>query len=132
VGIREPALTIPVEIVKKAAKDWDKRLTTASTEARTRRQFQGCSTYQQFVSYKRSARYIHLGTQHWKLFYLCMRDPIKEPKYWRDRAEATRAKAKRCYDVRQIRRMLRVAEEYDKLADRAAEWRGNSQPNADH
>ena len=56
-----------------------------------------------------------------------MHDPIKEPKYWRDRAEATRARAKQYYDVRQIRRMLRVAEEYDKMADRAVEWQRNSQ-----
>jgi hypothetical protein len=52
-----------------------------------------------------------------------MRDPIKDPKYWRARAHATRAKAKRCYDAREIRRMLRVAEEYDKIANRAEEWR---------
>jgi hypothetical protein len=57
-----------------------------------------------------------------------MRDPIKEPKYWRDRAEATRAKAKQmCFGPRELLRMLRVAEEYDKLADRAAEWQGKSQ-----
>ena len=56
-----------------------------------------------------------------------MHDPIKEPKYWRDRAEATRAKAKRCFVPRELKRMLRVAEEYDKLADRAAEWQGSSQ-----
>jgi hypothetical protein len=56
-----------------------------------------------------------------------MHDPIKEPKYWRDRAEATRAKAKKMWHPRELRRMLRVAEEYDKLADRAAEWQGNSQ-----
>jgi len=55
-----------------------------------------------------------------------MHDPIKEPKYWRDRAEATRAKAKQLrYAPREMQRMLQVAEEYDKLADRAAEWRGN-------
>jgi hypothetical protein len=60
-----------------------------------------------------------------------MHDPIKEPKYWRDRAEATRAKAKACMAPREIKRLLRVAEEYDKLADRTAEWQGNSQPN-DH
>ena len=51
-----------------------------------------------------------------------MRDPIKEPKYWRDRAKATRAKAKKHYDLQQIRRMLRVAEEYDKIGDRAEAW----------
>src|SRR5262245_37390603 len=63
-------------------------------------------------------------------FILRMRDPIKEPKYWRDRAKATSEKAKQYYDVRQIRQMLRVAEEYDKIADRAAAWRrrhGDSQ-----
>ena len=46
-----------------------------------------------------------------------MHDPIKEPKYWRDRAEATRAKAKQmCIGPREMRRLLRVAEEYDKAA----------------
>ena len=51
-----------------------------------------------------------------------MRDPIKEPKYWRERAHATRARAKRYHEVGQVRRMLRVAEEYDKIADRAEQW----------
>ncbi|KRR10520.1 hypothetical protein CQ10_40815 [Bradyrhizobium valentinum] len=62
-------------------------------------------------------------------FTPCMRDPIKEPKYWRDRAEATRTKAKqlRCYNLREMQRMLRVAEEYDRLADLAANWQSNSQ-----
>jgi len=56
-------------------------------------------------------------------------DPIKKPKYWRDRAEATRAKAKQLRHAapREMYRLLRVAEEYDKLADRYAEWQGNSQ-----
>jgi hypothetical protein len=62
------------------------------------------------------------------LLYLRMHDPIKQPKYWRDRAEATRAKAKQLgYASREMYRLLRVAEEYDKLADRAAEWQGKSQ-----
>ena len=58
-----------------------------------------------------------------------MTDPIKQPKYWHDRAEATRAKAMqlRYAAPREMLRMLRVAEEYDKLADRCAEWPGNSQ-----
>jgi hypothetical protein len=52
-----------------------------------------------------------------------MRDRTKDPSYWRDRAKATRAKAKLLrYNVRELQRMLRVAEEYDKLAERAAEW----------
>ena len=60
-----------------------------------------------------------------------MRDPIKEPKYWRDRAEATRAKAKRYYDVGQIRQMLRVAEEYEKIADRAEQRQRMGERDAD-
>ncbi|KRR21379.1 hypothetical protein CQ14_06935 [Bradyrhizobium lablabi] len=56
-----------------------------------------------------------------------MDDPIKQPKYWRDRAKATRMKAKQLrYDPRESRRMLRVAEEYEKLADRCAEWLGKA------
>jgi hypothetical protein len=58
-----------------------------------------------------------------------MHDPIKQPKYWRDRAEATRAKAMqlRYAAPREMLRMMRVAEEYDKLADRCADWRCNPQ-----
>jgi hypothetical protein len=61
-----------------------------------------------------------------------MNDPIKQPKYWHDRAEATRAKAKqlRYAAPREMYRLLRVAEEYDKLADRCAAWQGNSQLQA--
>jgi hypothetical protein len=63
-----------------------------------------------------------------------MNDPIKQPKYWRDRANATRAKAKqlRYAAPREMLRMLRVAEEYDKLAEHFAEWQGNPQsPSAE-
>ncbi|MGY2904390.1 hypothetical protein [Bradyrhizobium sp. URHC0002] len=57
-----------------------------------------------------------------------MHDPIKEPKYWQQRAAATRAKAKQLsFTPREMLRMLRVAEEYDKLADRCAKWQGNPQ-----
>ena len=58
-----------------------------------------------------------------------MHDPIKQPKYWRDRAEATRAKAmqSRYAAPREMLRMMRVADEYDKLADR---WQGNSELDA--
>lgn len=57
-----------------------------------------------------------------------MHDPIRQPKYWRDRAKATRVKAKQLRCVpREMHRLLRIAEEYDKLADRYAEWQGNSQ-----
>jgi hypothetical protein len=59
----------------------------------------------------------------------CMHDPVKQPKYWRDRAKATRAKAKqlRYAAPREICRLLRIAEEYDKLGDRYAELQGNAQ-----
>lgn len=55
-----------------------------------------------------------------------MHDPVKQPKYWRDRAKATRAKAKqlRYAAPREMCRLLRVAEEYDKLGERYAEWQG--------
>jgi hypothetical protein len=58
-----------------------------------------------------------------------MDDPIKKPKHWRDRARATREKAKqlRYAAPREMCRLLRVAEEYDKLADRYAEWQGSAQ-----
>jgi hypothetical protein len=61
-----------------------------------------------------------------------MNDPIKQPKYWRDRAEATRAKAMqlRYAAPREMLRMMRVAEEYDKLADHCADWRASPQLGA--
>ena len=58
-----------------------------------------------------------------------MHDPVKQPKNWRDRAKATRAKAKqlRYAAPREMCRLLRVAEEYDKLGERYAEWQGSAQ-----
>ena len=48
---------------------------------------------------------------------------LKNPKHWRDRAEETRAKAERLWrDDAQKRKLLRVAAEYDQLAERAAQW----------
>ena len=44
-----------------------------------------------------------------------------DPKHWRDRAEATRAKAELDYRLDEKLRLLRIAEEYDRLAERAAE-----------
>ena len=63
-----------------------------------------------------------LGTWRISALSSTMHDPVKDPKYWRARAHATRAKAKQCYDGREIRRMLRVAEENDRMADRAQQW----------
>jgi hypothetical protein len=61
-----------------------------------------------------------------------MHDPIKQPKYWRDRAEATRAKAMqlRYAAPREMLRMMRVAEEYDKLANHCAGWQVSPQLDA--
>ena len=51
-----------------------------------------------------------------------MEDFLKNPKHWLERAEATRAKAEDIWaDDAQKRRLLKVAEEYDRLAERAAQ-----------
>jgi hypothetical protein len=48
---------------------------------------------------------------------------LKNPKHWRDRAEETRAKAESMWrDDAQKQKLLRVAAEYDQLAERAAQW----------
>jgi hypothetical protein len=49
----------------------------------------------------------------------------------RDRAEAMRAKARKYYYLGQIRRTLRAAEEYDKIADCAEEWQRREDGDAD-
>ncbi len=46
---------------------------------------------------------------------------LNSPKHWRDRAEQTRAKAQDFWNEVEKRRMLRIAYEYDRLADLAAE-----------
>ena len=46
---------------------------------------------------------------------------LNDAKHWRDRAEETRAKAEQCWTDESKHRMLRVAVEYDRLADHAAE-----------
>jgi len=53
-----------------------------------------------------------------------MDDFLKNPKHWRDRAEATRAKAESLWrDDALKQKLLRVAAEYDQLAERAAQWK---------
>ena len=45
---------------------------------------------------------------------------LLDPKHWRDRAAKTRAKAEMIqHDNDQTKKLLRVAEEYDRLAERA-------------
>ena len=57
-----------------------------------------------------------------------MKSPMQDPRYWRERAEETRVKANQFnfIDENERRRFLRIAEEYDKLADRAADWNRNA------
>ncbi|QOZ33372.1 hypothetical protein [Bradyrhizobium sp. CCBAU 53421] len=46
---------------------------------------------------------------------------LNDPRHWRERAEETRTKAERMWDEESRQRMLRIAVEYDRLADQAAE-----------
>lgn len=46
---------------------------------------------------------------------------VDDPRHWRDRAEETRAKAERCGCGESKQRMLRIANEYDRLADHVAD-----------
>ena len=46
---------------------------------------------------------------------------LNNPQYWRDRAEKTRAIAGQCWSDGEKQRMLRIAHEYERLADLAAE-----------
>jgi hypothetical protein len=47
------------------------------------------------------------------------KNPIHDPKHWQKRADATRAKAQQLTDDGARQRLLRVADEYDRLAERA-------------
>ncbi|MCA1459016.1 hypothetical protein I6F35_39005 [Bradyrhizobium sp. BRP22] len=52
-----------------------------------------------------------------------MKNYLQDPKHWRERAEKIRAKAERIWNhPAEQQRMLRIADEYDWLAERAAEW----------
>jgi hypothetical protein len=48
-----------------------------------------------------------------------MKSFLNDPKHWRDRAEQTRTKADRFWQASEKLRMMRIADEYDRLADRA-------------
>jgi len=53
-----------------------------------------------------------------------MNDAIKDPAYWRERAAQTRTKAEgiRISEVER-KRLLRIADEYEHLAQHAENWR---------
>ena len=44
---------------------------------------------------------------------------VRDPKHWRDRAEEARIKAELMADEQAIQTMLEVAEQYDRLAEKA-------------
>ena len=51
-----------------------------------------------------------------------MRNFLDNPKHWQDRAEETRTKAELLwYDEKEKQRMLRIAAEYDRLAEWAVQ-----------
>ena len=53
-----------------------------------------------------------------------MKNPIFDPNHWRQRAEHAQAKADQIsWDSNLKRKLLRTAEEYDRLAQRAEQWR---------
>jgi hypothetical protein len=45
--------------------------------------------------------------------------PINDPKHWRQRAEEARVHAEDVFDPEAKKTMLRIAEDYEKLAERA-------------
>jgi hypothetical protein len=49
-------------------------------------------------------------------------NPLNDPKHWRKRADATRAKADVLADQGAKQKLLRVALEYERLAQRAEQW----------
>ena len=57
-----------------------------------------------------------------------MNDLMKNPRFWRDRAEETRAKAEGFRLAESDKqRLLKVAAEYERLAARAEQWRTASE-----
>jgi hypothetical protein len=53
-----------------------------------------------------------------------MKNPICDPNHWRQRAEHAQAKADQIsWDANLKRKLLRTAEEYERLAQRTEQWR---------
>ncbi|WP_201449830.1 hypothetical protein [Bradyrhizobium sp. Ai1a-2] len=51
-----------------------------------------------------------------------MRNTLQDPGYWRERAEETRNKAESFAYRSSRERLLKIAEEYDRLAIYAEQW----------
>ena len=47
---------------------------------------------------------------------------LHDPDHWRKRAAQTRAEADRFAQLQSKMRLLKIAEEYDRLAERAEQW----------
>jgi hypothetical protein len=58
--------------------------------------------------------------------------PINDPKHWRERAEEARVHAEQITDPESKQAMLRIAEDYEKLAKRAEERLRNSEEGITH
>jgi hypothetical protein len=54
--------------------------------------------------------------------YMNTKNPFYDPSVWRNRAAQTRAKADLFAHPQSKERLLRIAEEYDRLAQHAEEW----------
>ncbi|KWV54661.1 hypothetical protein AS156_06690 [Bradyrhizobium macuxiense] len=54
-----------------------------------------------------------------------LKSKLCDANHWRGRAEATRTKAESLAFGKSRDRLLKIAEEYDKLARRAQEWQSN-------
>jgi hypothetical protein len=57
--------------------------------------------------------------------------PFNDPEYWRSRAKQTRARMGRLSDHELKMDLLKVAEEYDRLAEHARRWQAG-QSDAGH
>ncbi len=51
-----------------------------------------------------------------------MRNTLQDPRYWRERAEETRTKAESFAYRNSRERLLKIAEEYERLAVYAEQW----------
>ena len=54
---------------------------------------------------------------------MTMTNTLQDASYWRDRAEETRTKAESFAYRNSRERLLKIAEEYDRLAIYAEQWR---------
>jgi hypothetical protein len=61
---------------------------------------------------------------------MATKSPIDDPEYWRNRAEETRAKAESFAHRDSKDRLPKIAEEYERLAQRASKWQTQDKPTS--